>query len=190
MHGATLFLRVNLDFRELERGSPGASSSKEASHRRSAILVRGWIRSEVLARLDLKPATQTDLRPKKLAFDPTDRRQAARLRITRVSRPSAAALGIIGRPEWLESAISVGGEGWIRTSVRLRGQIYSLLPLTTRPPLHEVGQARHVAALPVCVNAPKRLPPRSAIRLACAPTLRHAPGMPELERVKGIEPSS
>src|SRR3954452_16112186 len=30
-----------------------------------------------------------------------------------------------------------GGEGWIRTSVRLRGQIYSLLPLTTRPPLHE-----------------------------------------------------
>ena len=29
-----------------------------------------------------------------------------------------------------------GGEGWIRTSVRLRGQIYSLLPLTTRPPLH------------------------------------------------------
>src|SRR5437588_7631680 len=34
-----------------------------------------------------------------------------------------------------------GGEGWIRTSVRLRGQIYSLLPLTTRPPL-QVRQAR------------------------------------------------
>ena len=29
-----------------------------------------------------------------------------------------------------------GGEGWIRTSVRSRGQIYSLLPLTTRPPVH------------------------------------------------------
>jgi hypothetical protein len=29
-----------------------------------------------------------------------------------------------------------GGEGWIRTSVLVRGQIYSLLPLTTRPPLH------------------------------------------------------
>ena len=29
-----------------------------------------------------------------------------------------------------------GGQGWIRTSVRLRGQIYSLLPLTTRPPVH------------------------------------------------------
>ena len=28
-----------------------------------------------------------------------------------------------------------GGEGWIRTSVLVRGQIYSLLPLTTRPPL-------------------------------------------------------
>ena len=30
----------------------------------------------------------------------------------------------------------LGGEGWIRTSVLVRGQIYSLLPLTTRPPLH------------------------------------------------------
>src|SRR5438067_11116416 len=39
-----------------------------------------------------------------------------------------------------------GGEGWIRTSVRLRGQIYSLLPLTTRPPLQGAGKARHVAA--------------------------------------------
>ena len=53
-----------------------------------------------------------------------------------------------------------GGEGWIRTSVRLRGQIYSLLPLTTRPPLHEVPamrraikQARHVAARDCRVNA-------------------------------------
>ena len=26
--------------------------------------------------------------------------------------------------------------------------------------------------------------------IACAPALRHAPGMPVLERVKGIEPSS
>src|SRR6059058_3856988 len=33
-----------------------------------------------------------------------------------------------------------GGEGWIRTSVRLRGQIYSLLPLTTRPPLQVLGR--------------------------------------------------
>ena len=30
----------------------------------------------------------------------------------------------------------IGGQGWIRTTVRLRGQIYSLLPLTTRPPVH------------------------------------------------------
>ena len=35
----------------------------------------------------------------------------------------------------LFSAIFAGGEGWIRTSVLVRGQIYSLLPLTTRPPL-------------------------------------------------------
>ena len=42
-----------------------------------------------------------------------------------------------------------GGEGWIRTIVLVRGQIYSLLPLTTRPPLllvnlglcHEVLQS-------------------------------------------------
>ena len=31
-----------------------------------------------------------------------------------------------------------GGEGWIRTTELIRGQIYSLLPLTTRPPLHEM----------------------------------------------------
>ena len=30
-----------------------------------------------------------------------------------------------------------GGGGWIRTSVLVRGQIYSLLPLTTRPPLQD-----------------------------------------------------
>src|SRR5688572_20027566 len=30
--------------------------------------------------------------------------------------------------------VKSGGRGWIRTSVRSRGQIYSLLPLTTRPP--------------------------------------------------------
>ncbi len=29
-----------------------------------------------------------------------------------------------------------GGKGWIRTTVLRRGQIYSLLPLTTRPPFH------------------------------------------------------
>ena len=59
-------------------------------------------------------------------------------------------------PGW--SARGDGGEGWIRTSVRLRGQIYSLLPLTTRPPLHRGhagphGQARHVAARQSPVNA-------------------------------------
>ena len=45
--------------------------------------------------------------------------------------------------------------GWIRTSVRLRGQIYSLLPLTTRPPL-QGRQARHMAARLRCVNALRR----------------------------------
>src|SRR4051812_10315811 len=37
----------------------------------------------------------------------------------------------------LEPHRTLGGGGWIRTSVRVSGQIYSLLPLTTRPPLQE-----------------------------------------------------
>src|SRR6185369_8450320 len=61
-----------------------------------------------------------------------------------------------------------GGEGWIRTSVRLRGQIYSLLPLTTRPPLHEV-KARHVAGRSLCVNAGERAP---QTKVPGAPSLR------------------
>ncbi len=32
--------------------------------------------------------------------------------------------------------LNLGGRGRIRTSVLIRGQIYSLLPLTTRPPFH------------------------------------------------------
>ena len=99
-------------------------------------------------------------------------------------------------PGW--SARAAGGEGWIRTSVRLRGQIYSLLPLTTRPPLQGVHaqtirgmvehgqQARHVAAPGVAVNA-----------RSCRPSLRSGapfqampPAWLEMERVKGIEPSS
>ncbi len=42
-----------------------------------------------------------------------------------------------------------GGEGWIRTSVLVRGQIYSLLPLTTRPPLrrtHDYAMFRRLLA--------------------------------------------
>ncbi len=34
-----------------------------------------------------------------------------------------------------QRSILTGGWGWIRTSVLVRGQIYSLLPLTTRPPI-------------------------------------------------------
>lgn len=54
-----------------------------------------------------------------------------------------------------------GGQGWIRTSVRKPGQIYSLLPLTTRPPVHwgplwEAVQWRNEACLsmPVMGKAP------------------------------------
>ncbi len=44
-----------------------------------------------------------------------------------------------------------GGGGRIRTHVRCCGQIYSLLPLTTRPPLHgrkpEAGAPREISAI-------------------------------------------
>ena len=42
-----------------------------------------------------------------------------------------------------------GGGDWIRTSVLIRGQIYSLLPLTTRPPLRE-GTAEYEATFQHC----------------------------------------
>ena len=42
-----------------------------------------------------------------------------------------------------------GGGDWIRTSVLIRGQIYSLLPLTTRPPLRE-GTAEYEASIQAC----------------------------------------
>ncbi len=54
-----------------------------------------------------------------------------------------------------------GGEGWIRTSVRLRGQIYSLLPLTTRPPLHE---GRNLQAGAPCGGAPMLCQRGNALR--------------------------
>ncbi len=34
----------------------------------------------------------------------------------------------------LQSQVFYGGQGWIRTIVDSRRQIYSLVPLTTRPP--------------------------------------------------------
>ena len=40
-----------------------------------------------------------------------------------------------------------GGGGWIRTSVGVNRQIYSLLPLTTRPPLRE-GRKRAIVPQP------------------------------------------
>ena len=89
-----------------------------------------------------------------------------------------------------------GGEGWIRTSVRLRGQIYSLLPLTTRPPLQVSagapcggrGRVCQPAALPECQCSGDGSQSRPSLRSG-APKY-HAPQHDDLERVKGIEPSS
>src|SRR5690348_17205590 len=78
-----------------------------------------------------------------------------------------------------------GGEGWIRTSVRLRGQIYSLLPLTTRPPLHRCRQARQMAARVRRVNALTVLSPHE-LALACAPDFNSPPDCRNLERVKRL----
>ena len=51
---------------------------------------------------------------------------------------SEYTLGFLGFPELFRGVLGrvIGGQGWIRTSVRKTGQIYSLLPLTTRPPVH------------------------------------------------------
>src|SRR5206468_7203378 len=94
-----------------------------------------------------------------------------------------------------------GGEGWIRTSVRLRGQIYSLLPLTTRPPLQVFsrramwrrtvtvstrGEAKSCRpSLPLGRYRPARLNASRALQNFDMPRACRA-----LERVKGIEPSS
>jgi hypothetical protein len=46
----------------------------------------------------------------------------------------------------LARAARRGGGGRIRTYVRVRGQIYSLLPLTTRPPLQDALECRQTIA--------------------------------------------
>lgn len=95
-----------------------------------------------------------------------------------------------------------GGEGWIRTSVRLRGQIYSLLPLTTRPPL-QVGATRSQSSGRVSMASrramwrpdgalstttqcdcrrlagARRAPVAALDKLAPAPAFRHAPSVPK-----------
>src|SRR5689334_10799768 len=68
-----------------------------------------------------------------------------------------------------------GGEGWIRTSVRLRGQIYSLLPLTTRPPLQVQAGAPHGGAGAACQRIGTACRPASrrsrALQISTAPGL-------------------
>ena len=76
---------------------------------------------------------------------------------------SKAAMAPHGRSRW--SAHGNGGEGWIRTSVRLRGQIYSLLPLTTRPPLQ--GQAGGPDGERIATSQRVRIPGRQPA--ACLP---------------------
>ena len=75
-----------------------------------------------------------------------------------------------------------GGEGWIRTSVRLRGQIYSLLPLTTRPPL-QVG----AGALWPCALMLSTEKGRPSLRSGAPFQFRPPDGF-GMERVTGIEP--
>ncbi len=54
-----------------------------------------------------------------------------------------------------------GGQGWIRTSVRSRGQIYSLLPLTTRPPVHtSVAGAGFLKGNPDLLTSEEAVRPR------------------------------
>src|SRR5438874_11979496 len=117
------------------------------------------------------------------------------MRVRSSGRPPALKLWRASSPVEAD-----GGEGWIRTSVRLRGQIYSLLPLTTRPPLHEAchartvrgwssmaRQARHVAAGAMGVNASERVPRRVVpVAPRCrsgAPDFNSPPNCQNVERV-------
>ena len=65
-------------------------------------------------------------------------------------RPICSKIGE-NKKRWYINTIVYGGQGWIRTSVRKPGQIYSLLPLTTRPPVHGVDCERicHKRGLPM-----------------------------------------
>src|SRR5688572_23589061 len=67
-----------------------------------------------------------------------------------------------------------GGEGWIRTSVLVRGQIYSLLPLTTRPPLRRTSEYSMVRGKRRQLQAPFRALARTVLeaRDACASKIR------------------
>lgn len=49
-------------------------------------------------------------------------------------------------------AMHLGGGSWIRTSELYRGQIYSLLPLTTRPPLRYELEQFFASYLSVSTN--------------------------------------
>ena len=66
-----------------------------------------------------------------------------------------------------------GGQGWIRTSVRLRGQIYSLLPLTTRPPVHTGHFAKEIEGSEARSRAERR--PFGEAMLACQCPRWHRP---------------
>ena len=75
-------------------------------------------------------------------------------------------------PNALEIHFIAGGEGWIRTSVLVRGQIYSLLPLTTRPPLRRTSEYSTVER--------GRRPPQPGFCTAAVPWLgRHTPACPK-----------
>src|SRR3546814_17076310 len=85
-----------------------------------------------------------------MEWDAEDRAKRVYARFSAISREFWDALGPEG-----------GGQGWIRTSVRKPGQIYSLLPLTTRPPVHwgplwDVAQWRNEACLSLAVMGKAR----------------------------------
>ena len=83
-----------------------------------------------------------------------------------------------------------GGEGWIRTSVRLRGQIYSLLPLTTRPPLQRRGtwpRGPVLSILPTSGRCRGSTRNRGIVGppAAGAPLFNHSPRMTEIGAGEG-----
>src|SRR5574338_473767 len=76
-----------------------------------------------------------------------------------------------------------GGEGWIRTSVRLRGQIYSLLPLTTRPPLQVQAGAPNGGAGAGCQRVKSLVAPRACARVRS--NFQQSPGLSKIGAGEG-----
>ena len=90
-------------------------------------LAPGWLIGQLFATPGISQARVKDV--PRTGTDNFAARHIAHQVAQQPTYPAIASLSAIGKRLRL-------GQGWIRTSVRKTGQIYSLLPLTTRPLVH------------------------------------------------------